>query len=112
MPESPKNKFRIAVAILQRGRDRMIDELADAVIDGSDELVEGGFTFYEFLENQGTRIHFATLLVAQLEQAAEAFDELHSPPPPLPPAPASRPRKPRSRKVGREAAAEPAPEEG
>jgi hypothetical protein len=100
------NKFRLAIDVLQRGRDTLVDALADDVLDQADDLVDGGFAFNEFLEAQGTRLHFLCLLLAQLEQSADAHDLEHAPPPVDPPP--SRPRKPRtrSRKAHRPAAPE------
>ena len=64
--------------------------------DQSDDLIDGSYAFNELLETQGTRLHFLCLLVAQLEQSAEFFDEanavVQTPPPPISP-----PRKRRSR---------------
>ncbi len=69
------NKYRAAIEVLQRGRDSLMDELAETVLDQADDLLEGGFLFHEFLENQGTRLHFLCLLLSQLEQSAEVLDE-------------------------------------
>jgi hypothetical protein len=95
----PCNKYRSAVEILQRGRDVLVGELANEILDREEELVEGGFLFNEFLEAQGTRLHFLTLLLSQLEQSAEALDESRQP---LAPAPAPKPaakRRPRAKKL-------------
>lgn len=75
MPANKINKYRAALEVLQRGRERMVDELANLVLDQSDDLLESGFLFNEFLENQGTRLHFLSLLLAQLEQSAELLEE-------------------------------------
>lgn len=75
VPVAASNKFRSAIEVLQRGRDLLMDELAETVLDQADELLEGGFAFHEFLENQGTRVHFLCLLLSQLEQSAEAAEE-------------------------------------
>ena len=75
MPTPKPNRYRAALEILQRGRDRLVEELADQVLDQADDLLESGFLFNEFLENQGTRLHFLSLLVAQLEQSAEQHEE-------------------------------------
>lgn len=73
---NPKfNKYRAAIEVLQRGRDQLMDELAETMIDQADDLLGGGFLLHEFIENQGTRLHFLCLLLAQLEQSAEMFDE-------------------------------------
>src|SRR5262245_23419378 len=74
MSESKSNKYREAIEILLRGREVLVEELADEILAQSDDLIEGGYAFNEFLEGQGTRIHFLGLLVSQLEQAAEALD--------------------------------------
>jgi hypothetical protein len=95
------NKYRAAVQVLQRGRDVLVDELANEVLDHADDLIDGGFAFNEFLECQGTRLHFLSLLLGQLEQSAEALDEVMAPPP------APKKRRSRSRKLERQ----PAPEE-
>jgi hypothetical protein len=118
------NKFRAALEILQRGRDRLVEELADQVLDQADDLLESGFLFNEFLENQGTRLHFLSLLVSQLEQSAEQHEEPQdlmpaSPPDyedftaeaaPPPEAP-KRKRKPRSKKLTGQASREGEPGE-
>jgi hypothetical protein len=97
MSEPSFNKYRAAIEVLQRGRDVLVEELADEILMQSDSLVEGGFLFHEFLEGQGTRIHFLSLILAQLEQSAESFTSAQAqaaPPSPPTPKPA---RKPRSR---------------
>jgi hypothetical protein len=73
--QPPMNKYRAALEVLQRGRDRLVTELADQVLDQADDLLESGFLFNEFLENQGTKLHFLSLLAAQLEQSAESHEE-------------------------------------
>ena len=99
MPSGPpENKYRTAIDILMSGRDVLIGTLADDILAQSENLVEGGFLFNEFLETQGTRLHFLSLMVAQLEQSAEIFDEAHYTPPPLPD-PVPRKRKPRAKKL-------------
>jgi len=98
MPDTSFNKFRAAIEVLQRGRDVLVEGLANEVLDQEDNLSEGGFLFNEFLETQGTRIHFLSLLIGQLEQSAEALDEARPvPPPPPPKAPAKR--RTRSKKI-------------
>lgn len=92
------NKFRDAVDILQRGRDLLVEALAEDIVDKAEDLIDGGFAFNELLETQGTRLHFLGLLVAQLEQSAEALDEASAPPPPEPISKPRKPRKPRSKK--------------
>lgn len=71
----PFNKFRAAIEILQKGRDVLVEALAEEVLSEGEDLAEGGFLFNEFLEAQGTRLHFLGLIVAQLEQSAEMFEE-------------------------------------
>jgi hypothetical protein len=95
----PCNKYRSAVEILQRGRDVLVGELANEILDREEELAEGGFLFNEFLEAQGTRLHFLTLLLSQLEQSAEALDESRqSMAPARAPKPAAK-RRPRAKKL-------------
>ena len=60
----------------------------------------------EFLETQGTRLHFLSLLVSQLEQSADALDELSVAPANLPPVKAPRKRKPRAKKLSQQASSE------
>ena len=105
MPDTTFNKYRAAIEVLQRGRDVLVEDLADEILDKGDDLSEGGFLFNEFLEAQGTRIHFLTLLIAQLEQSAEAFDDARpAPPPPPPKTPAKR--RSRSKKIQQQASQE------
>jgi hypothetical protein len=92
LPCERTNKYRAAMAILQRGRDMMVEQLAEEILDREDDLVDGGFLLNEFLEAQGTRLHFLCLLVSQLEQSAEGLEEAHQPPPAAKPAPKRRPR--------------------
>jgi hypothetical protein len=75
MTDTNFNKFRAAAAVLQRGRSTLVDTLAEEILDQSDELLDNGYQFHEFLENQGTRLHFLGLLLACLEQSAEELDE-------------------------------------
>lgn len=72
------NKFRAAAGVLLRGRDLLVNSLADEILDQSEELLSGSYVFHELLENHGTRVHFLSLLVAQLEQSAEELDERHA----------------------------------
>jgi hypothetical protein len=98
------NKYRSAVEVLQRGRDVLVEELADEILDRAEELVEGGFVLNEFLEAQGTRLHFLCILVGQLEQSAETLDEVRKPPAPVAvPKPAAK-RRPRTKKLTEQAA--------
>jgi hypothetical protein len=103
MPDLPDNKYRHAMEILQRGRELMVEDLADELLDQRDDLIEGGFRFHEFLESHGTRLHFLSLILCHLEQSAEAVDEqrAHSeqPPPSPPKSPATTKRR-RSRPRG------------
>lgn len=99
------NKYRSAVEILQRGRDVLVEEMANEIMDREEELAEGGFLLNEFLETQGTRLHFLGLLVSQLEQSAEALDEVRKPPAAA--AAVSKPaakRRPRTKKLTEQAA--------
>ena len=70
-----ENKYRAAINVLLSGRDVLIGALADDILDQADDLVDGGFMFNEFLETQGTRLHFLGLMIAQLEQSADTHDE-------------------------------------
>ena len=96
MSVSQVNKYRAAIEVLQKGRDALVDAMADEIVDQGTDLIEGGFLFNEFLESQGTRLHFLSLLVSQLEQSAEALDEAQTavvpPPPPEPPKKRTRSR--------------------
>jgi len=104
------NKYRAALEVLQRGRELLVEDLADEVLDQADDLIQSGYAFNEFLENQGTRVHFLCLLMAQLEQSADALDEAEAPvevePPPLPSSTSAtapkRKRRSRSRKLHQE----------
>jgi hypothetical protein len=93
------NKYRAAIDVLQKGRDVLVEAMADEILDLGPDLVDGGYQFNEFLESQGTRLHFLSLLVGQLEQSADALDEaLTAPPPPPPPkTPPAKKRAPRTR---------------
>ena len=98
------NKFRAAVEVLQRGRDLLVADLADDILNQADDLIEGGFLFNEFLETQGTRLHFLSLLLAQLEQSAEAMEETRAAK--LPPPPAPKRRRSRAKKLPQQASKE------
>jgi hypothetical protein len=101
------NKYRAAVEVLQRGRDQLVESLADEILDQGDDLTGSGFAFNELLETQGTRLHFLSLLVAQLEQSAEFLEESELPPsPPFPQAAPKKKRKPRAKKIQGQAAPE------
>ena len=75
MAESKPNKFRQALGILQNTRDRLVDEMAEQVVDQANDFVESPYLFNEFLEGQGTRLHFLSMMVAHLEQSAEQAEE-------------------------------------
>jgi hypothetical protein len=107
------NKYRAAIQVLMKGRDLLVGDLAEDVLAQQDDLLDGGFLFNEFLESQGTRLHFLSLLVAQLEQSADTFDEMAIVPPPMPPAIKAPPKKRRSRakKVTQQASAESKPDD-
>lgn len=113
MPSGPAlNKYRAAIDVLMSGRDVLIGSLADDVLDQAEDLVEGGFLFNEFLESQGTRLHFLGLMIAQLEQSADMLDEANYTPPPPEPAPAPKKRKPRAKKLAaQQASTESRPED-
>jgi hypothetical protein len=98
------NKYRNAVEILQRGRDVLVEELTSEILDREDELVAGGYFLNEFLEAQGTRLHFLCLLVSQLEQSAEALDETRQPPAPAPAVKPAAKKRPRTKKLPQQAA--------
>jgi hypothetical protein len=102
MPDQPLNKYRAAIEILQRGRNLLVENLTDEVLNQCENLVEGGFQFNEFLESHGTRLHFLGLIVSQLELSAEMLDEARSEasqpvPPAVPPITSSTKRRPRTR---------------
>jgi DNA-binding PucR family transcriptional regulator len=71
----PRNRYRDALELLQRSRDQIVDQITDQILDGGDDLLDQGYLFHEFLENQGTRLHFLTLLASQIEQSADLWDE-------------------------------------
>jgi hypothetical protein len=77
MPDVPFNKYRAAIEILQRGRDMLVEGLADDVLEQEEALLDGGFQLHEFLESQGARLHFLGLIVGHLEHSAELSDELY-----------------------------------
>ena len=107
------NKYRAAIEVLQRGRESLVEALADEVLAQEDDLLEGGFYFNEFLETQGTRLHFLSLLVSQLEQSADSLDEVNAEPPrpPQPQPKAPRKRKPRAKKMTQQASTEGKPDD-
>ena len=67
-----ENKYRAAIEVLMSGRDILVGSLADDILDQAEDLADGGFLFNEFLETQGTRLHFLGLMIAQLEQSADS----------------------------------------
>lgn len=96
------NKFRAAAQVLQQGRDALVEAMAEDVLAQADELLDNNYLLNEFLESQGTRLHFLTMVLSQLEQSAEGFDEMvASQPPPVPAHKAAEPkkRKPRAKKM-------------
>ena len=105
MPEQTFNKYRAALQVLQKGRESLVEALAEEVIAQEDDLLDGGFLFNEFLEAQGTRLHFLSMLVAHLEQSADTLDEA-SVELPDPPQPKPRKRKPRPKKLPQQASTE------
>ena len=113
MSQSSLNKYRAAIEILQRGRESLVEVLAEEVLEQEDNLLEGGFYFNEFLETQGTRLHFLSLLVSQLEQSADSLDETRAeaPHPPQPQPKAPRKRKPRTKKITQQSSTEGKPDD-
>ncbi|MHC5536968.1 hypothetical protein ACYOEI_01685 [Singulisphaera rosea] len=107
MPDPLFNKYRAAIEVLHRGRESLVNDLAEEIIDQGDELIEGGYIFNEFLETQGTRLHFLCLLVNQLEVSAENLDETLTAPPPKP----AVKRRPRTKKLPRQTSKEGTTEE-
>lgn len=105
MSDLPSNKYRAAVEVLLRGRDQMVDALADEILDQSEDLIANGYAFHELLEGQGTRLHFLSLLLSQLEMCADQYDELQAASKP----PAPKKRRSRSRKVQEQASKEGTP---
>jgi hypothetical protein len=112
MSEPNENKYRAAIEILQQGREILVGAMADEIIEQGSDLIDGGYLFNEFLESQGTRLHFLSLLVGQLEQSADALDEaMATPPPPPPPkAPRKRPRA-KPKKIQQKVSTEGSPED-
>lgn len=100
MTDPGNNKFRAAIEVLQKGRDVLLDAMAEEIVEQGEDLIDGGYQFNEFLESQGTRLHFLTLLLSQLEQSADALDEARaSAPSPPPKPPAKRRARTRSKKI-------------
>jgi hypothetical protein len=110
MPTPRFNKYRAALHVLQKGRDLLADELAETVLDRSEDLLESAYLMTDLVETQGSRLHYLAMLMAQLEQSADDFDALESPreariegatghdeTPAAPPGPGTR-RRPRGKK--------------
>lgn len=109
MPHGLFNKYRAALEVLQRGRDTLVEDLADEIVDQADDYRTDYYAFNELLETQGTRLHFLGLLMSHLEQSAEAFDEAQVPPP-IPRPPVRRRRVP-AKKVQQQTSNERSPED-
>jgi len=106
------NKYRAAIEVLQKGRDVLVEGMADEILDQGSDLVDGGYQFNEFLESQGTRLHFLCLLVSQLEQSADALDEaMTAPPPPPPKAPPKKRTRAKAKKLQQKVPTEGSPED-
>jgi hypothetical protein len=105
------NKYRAAIDVLQKGREVLIEALADEILDQGVDLIGGGYQFNEFLESQGTRLHFLSLLVGQLEQSAEALDEAKSAAPPPVQEPVRKRSRPRSKKLQQKVPTEGSPDD-
>ena len=113
MPGSSQNKFRAAIEVLQRGRDALVEVMADEINEQGLDLIDGGYQFNEFLESQGTRLHFLGLLIGQLEFSADVLEEIEAISPPPPPVRRSVKRKPtaKSKKLEEKLRAEGKPED-
>jgi len=70
----PQNRYQLAVDVLQKGREVLLRDLTEEILYHAEDFEEGGFLFQEFLENQGTKLHFLYLMLSQLEQSAEAYE--------------------------------------
>jgi hypothetical protein len=68
-------KYRAAIEVLQRGREQLIERMADEILEQQESLLEAGFQFNEFLESHGTRLHFLDLMVVHMEQSAEDLED-------------------------------------
>jgi hypothetical protein len=106
MSDTSFNKFRAAAQVLQRGRDLLVESLAEDVLDQADDLIDNNFLFNEFLESQGTRLHFLMLVLSQLEQSADSFDELAAIQPPPKPAEPAKKKRTRAKKLPQKASTE------
>jgi len=105
------NKYRAAIEVLQQGRDVLVEAMAEEILEQGSDLVDGGFQFNEFLESQGTRLHFLSLLVSQLEQSAESLDEVMTAPPPPPPKPARKRARTKAKKIQQKVSTEGSPDD-
>jgi hypothetical protein len=76
MPRACTNKYQTALEILQKGRDVLVDELAEAVVDHGDDLIESPFLLTELLEGHGSKLQFLMILMSQLERTAEEHESL------------------------------------
>ena len=54
MAEILFNKFRAAAEVLHRGRELLVESMAEDVLDQGNDLLDNGYLFNEFLEAQGT----------------------------------------------------------
>jgi hypothetical protein len=108
MEDTSFNKFRAAAQVIQRGRDQLVESLAEEILSQGDDLVDNNFLLNEFLETQGTRLHFLMMVMGQLEQSADAFDEQYptQPPPPAPQTEPTKKRRTRSKKMPQKASTE------
>jgi hypothetical protein len=108
MEDTRFNKFRAAVQVIQRGRDQIVESLAEEILCQGDDLVDNNFLLNEFLETQGTRLHFLMMVMGQLEQSADAFDEqcVSQPTPPSPQAEPPKKRRTRAKKMPQKASTE------
>lgn len=111
MSEPLYNKYRAAIEVLQQGRDVLVEAMAEEILEQGSDLIDGGFQFNEFLESQGTRLHFLSLLVSQLEQSAEALDEAMTAPPPPPPPKAPARKRTKAKKIQQKVSTEGSPED-
>lgn len=74
MPRPHANKYRNALEVLQKGRDLLVDELAETVASHGNDLLESPFLLTELLEGHGSKLQFLMLLMSQLERSAEDED--------------------------------------
>jgi hypothetical protein len=108
MVDTSFNKYRAAINVLQRGRDQLVESLAEEILAQGEDLVDNNFLLNEFLETQGTRLHFLLLVMGQMEQSADALDEQNAfqPRKPAPAAEGAKKRKPRTKKMPQKASTE------